>query len=421
MGTTFSNADDVLKDFYWGDKVTPQMITATPLLSEIKTSKESIVSNVGGRQIMFPLRKNYLQGMGARGAGTTLPKARKQQFDKATFAIKKNIVRVEIEGEAWRSTGDAGPKAFLNLIRSEVNDAVESHAKDLNIQLYGDGTGARGVVVDVVPTSGSPVTAAGQHVFQMDDVRGLFPDMLLDVYTTSDVKVNIVSAAAVEVVVDDVDRINNQVTVTWAGTLDVGIEDGDVFYREGSKDLEMMGLDGIINDSTGLASFQGITVSGNSFWEATVLANSGTDRALTTDLMENSFNRVMEQNNMPADCIVTSYTQKRKYEQLLVSDKRFTSTNGRPVLDGGYERLAYNNVGMIFDTDCQEGRMYFLQKKFLKMFQQFGYEWVSSPDKTNIWDRVADYDKYEAVGIFEAEFGCTRRNVHAQLTDLDVT
>lgn len=421
MATTFANADAILKDFYWGDKVHPQMITATPLLSLIKTTKDNIVGNVGGRQVVFPLRKQYLQGLGARGAGETLPKARKQQFAKAQFPIKKNIVRVEIEGEAWRATAGAGPKAFLNLIREEVSDALDSHAKDLNVQLYGDGTGARGAVTDTVPAGSLPLTT-GTATLQMTDVRGLFTDMLLDVYDAGGTKKNVDGGGnAVEIVVDSVDRDLQQITVTVGGTMAVGVVANDLFFREGARNNEMMGLNGIVGDATGLATLQGITVATNPFWEAYVNANGGTPRAVSTDLMERVFNKSMEQDNTPPDCILTDYTQKRKYEQLLVTDKRFVSSNGRPVLDGGYEKLAYNQVPMEFDTDCQAGRMYFLKKKYLKMWQQFGYQWVSSPDKNNIWDRVTDYDKYEAVGIFEAEMGVTRRNVQALLEDLDNT
>ena len=103
-----------------------------------------------------------------------------------------------------------------------------------------------------------------------------------------------------------------------------------------------------------------------------------------------------------------------------MTDKRYVQDRDLPTLDGGYGKLSYNNVPIYFDTDCNASTVYFLQSKHLKLFQQFGYQWVSSPDKSNIWDRKEGFDSYEAVAIYEAEFAATRRNVFSKIVDLDV-
>lgn len=409
MSDTLVTADAILKDWYWGDKVTPQMITATPLLTKIKATKEGIVNDVGGRRVVSPLRVAYGQGLGARSAGDPLPTARNQQFASMNFGMKKMISRVEVLGEAWRSTEGAGPKAFVALLRSSINDALGSHAKELNGTLYRDGSGNRatvsvGIVALGAGLSGNITVANAQYLAQ---------GMLVDFYTGAVVVVN-----GTNVVVNSVDLETGVVNITNpnAGALTVAAADN--LYRAGNKDKEIMGIDGIVGDLSGLATLQGITVATNPFWRAKELDNAGVARALTLDLMQQAFDASRAQTNENPDILVGDFTQERKYANLLVTQRQFRQENSTLKLDGGRASLDFNGVPFMTDTDCQSGRLYFLNSKYLKMFQQFGYQWVTSPDAKFMWSRVAGYDSYEAVAIYEAELAVTRRNTQAKLVDL---
>jgi hypothetical protein len=399
-------ADAILKDWYWGDKVTPQMITATPLLTKVKATKEGIVNDVGGRRVVSPLRVAYGQGLGARSAGDPLPTARNQQFASMNFGMKKMISRVEVLGEAWRSTEGAGPKAFIALLRSSINDALGSHAKELNGTLYRDATGNRATVtlgVVLAPNVPGNITVG--------NAQYLSQGMLADFYTGAVVVVN-----GTNIVVNSVDLETGIVNVT--STLATTITIGDNVYRAGNKDKEIMGIDGIVGDLTGLATLQGITVATNPFWRAKELDNGGVPRALTLDLMQQAFDASRAQTNESPDIMVGDFVQERKYANLLVTQRQFRQENTTLKLDGGRASLDFNGVGFMTDTDCQSGRLYFLNSKYLKMFQQFGYQWVTSPDAKFMWSRVAGFDSYEAVAIYEAELAVTRRNTQAKLVDL---
>lgn len=412
-GTNFTDADAILKDWYHGDKVYPQFIEATELLNAIEGSKEGVVNEVGGRQVIFPLRRGLTQGLGARAQGNNvLPLARRQLLNAVKFPMKKNYARVQVDGDAWRAAM-GNRDSFVNLIREETNVALMSHAKELNFQLYGNGSGLRGTIT-VVHGGGGP----GTFDVEVDDIRGFYEDMLLDAYSNySAGTVRYLTVAGAEIVVNSVDRNTNTINITTPGAAPA-LQVGDGLCRNGNRNAEMMGLDGIVNDASGLASLQNITVATNPWWQAFV-QDPGVPTALTLEQMELAYNAALQQNGMPPDKIFTSFKVKTKYEQLLVNLKRYVKeSNSLPVLDGGYERLSYNNVPMIFDTDCQEDRAYFLQMKQLRMFHQFGYEWVSSPDKKNLWDRVEGLDAYEAVGIYEAELAVYRRNALARIDNI---
>lgn len=407
MADTLVTADAILKDWYWGDKVTPQMVTATPLLSRIKSTKDHIVNDVGGRRVVHPLQVAYGQGQGSRSAGDPLPTARNQQFAVMTFGMKKMVTRVEVQGEAWRATEGAGPKAFVALLRSSINDGLGGHAKELNGVIYRDGTGNRTAVTVGV----GPLAPAASGNITVANAQYLTMGMLVDFYTGA-------APNAVSIQVNSVDLETGVVNITNTGAAPITILANDIVYRAGNKDKELMGLDGLVGDASGLASLQGITVATNPFWRAKELDNGGVPRALTLDLMQQAFDASRSQTNENPDILVCDFTQERKYANLLVAQRQFRQENSPLKLDGGRAGLDFNNVMLMPDTDCQAGRIYFLNSKYLKMFQQFGYQWVTSPDAKFLWSRVAGYDSYEAVAIYEAEFAITRRNTQAKLVDL---
>ena len=90
--------------------------------------------------------------------------------------------------------------------------------------------------------------------------------MLVDIETTA------AASVAVDQEVTDVDRTTNTVTIERTGTAYAitggGAGVGDNLYRAGSKNKEVMGLRGIVDDGSLLASLQGISVAGNRLVES---------------------------------------------------------------------------------------------------------------------------------------------------------
>jgi hypothetical protein len=404
--TTFDSISDaILKEYYVDGKIEPQVITDAVLLKRIEGSgKDIVVDNVGGKYVVFPIQSGLTQGLGARGRGEPNPLPRGQQYKRTYFPLKKLVTRVQIEGEAWRASEGAGKKAFISLLAAEIERGLESHSKDMNGQLYGDGTGKRATV--------STGSVAGQAVtIVVDDARLLWDDMLIDVYAAG-----ATVPKATGLVVTSVDRVGLNVVIEDTGA--VAIAATDFITRNGNYNKEVMGLDGIVNDSTGLASLQGITVASALYWQALNLANGGAARDINKNILSQAYLYSFKQDHTPPNVALCNEVTMRYYEQMLVDEKRFTASNGRPILDAGYERLAYNNIPVEFDTDCQAGRWYFLKTKYIKLFRQTGYRWQLSPDMKNYWKPVEGMDAYEATAYWEGEMATKRRNAHARISDL---
>lgn len=153
---------------------------------------------------------------------------------------------------ASRLTG--GPRAFVNGTSYIVESLVQSFAAIMEqIHWYGGmGLGR------VTPTA--PQIAANQLVIANAEwAPGIWvggEGMLLDVYTTANVKV-----ASVEVT--QVDITNKTLTVSSAAALTAATE--YVLYRKGSFGLESVGAHSILNNSTNLF---GIDAAQRKLWEA---------------------------------------------------------------------------------------------------------------------------------------------------------
>jgi hypothetical protein len=204
----------------------------------------------------------------------------------------------------------------------------------------------------------------------------------------------------------------------------------------------MMGLWGIVNDVspcrcfttngvvaassglTGMNGLQGLPESTYAWWKANLISHSSGryqgQRALTTDLMQKAVDKVEEQLSddlggaLSPSIILTTRAIRRKYVDLLVADKRFVDWK---VMDGGYKVVEFNGIPIVVDNDAHDGEMYFLYEPALQIYQMSDLEWMERDG--NVLDRVSGYDAYEATLFWYAEVGCSRRNVHSLITDLD--
>jgi len=403
-----ATADAILKQYYDNGIIEPQFIKETPTLSQIEGSNQGVVMDgVGGAQVVFPLFDAPTQGLGARGFGEPNPKPRSQQYVKCNFPVRKHVARVRIQGELWRASLNAGPKAFASLITTETENQYIGFAKDMNAILLNNSVDGQRCTVTTGSAGGTGVSII------VDKTQSMFDDMMIDVYTAGGLQ------KATEIVVTSVDRDTN--TLVLEDTAGVVIAATDVIYRNGNKGKEIAGFPLIVNDTSGVATLQGVSVADHARWRSLVLSNGGTARPLTLDLLEQAFLKSFQQDHTPPDLIVMNADQRRAYANLLVPDKRFTIVNGGKKtvdMDGGYANLSYNEVSITSDWDAPLTQVLIAKKKYLKLYRQTGFRWMASPDMKNIWMPVQGMDAYEATAYWEGEFATKRRNAHVRITDL---
>ena len=407
MVTTQEVGSAVLKRLYEGDGAHEQMRDFNPTLKQFESSKDDIE---GGSTVYFPLQKQYQQGIGARSEEQDLPVPGKSNYIACDFPLKKLCFSVQITTSAWMKSKAKGVASFVDLLTEQGTDVLGGHYRDMNWQLYGDGTGLRTLVngaVDGPDDDGVTIT--------VDSTKGLFEGMLIDFFIPGAAANNPLQVGAE---ITGVDNLNLQITVA---SINQNIPDNSSIYRSGNRDNEIMGMGGFISDLSGPAVVQGITVADQPTWRANDLDNGGTARDLTRDLLDQAWRAGGSVDQRRPDMVFASLLQARKYAMTQVFKDQYEKSDkgGRITLDAGYEFLKVYNKALVEDDDCPNDRMYFVRTKgVLKMWALGKPQFVRSPDDKGMWYRLAGKPYFRADGEHFLEFGGYRRNNQTVLRDL---
>lgn len=124
---------------------------------------------------------------------------------------------------------------------------------------------------------------------------------------------------------------------------------------------EIMGLAGLIDDSTNVTTLQGISRSTYIWWKSYV-DSSPTQRSLTDALMHTTFLEAKKKGN--PKYALTHFDVYSAYGQLLSPDRRYSTTM---TLKGGFTGVGFNDIPIVADYDCPYDEMYFIDPLVLSV------------------------------------------------------
>ena len=403
-------ASNILKTRYIGP-IREQLNNGTILMSRIM--KDTSTQSVSGKSFTVPLHtsRNRTAGRGTSDGGA-LQTAATQGYDVAVVPNKYQYAVIEVTGPTVAATKDnAG--AFVQALDSEINGAVRDMKRAMNRQMHSDGTDRLAVW-----TGADDATTAN-----VDDGRGNYFVHLQSGATTCDV-IDYSSGSTGTVLGNSIaltlgGSSSAGYTVAWsAGTIS-GTADNDYVVLEDSLGYQLMGLDGIISTGDPLllsAGLHGLAAASNSWWQSQVVSNSGTNRALTLELMQQPLDLIAtnsDYTDQDVEFLMSSYGVRAKYIAQLVADKRHVNTMN---LDGGFKGVEFNGIPLVPDPQCKKNRIYYIVPECLKIFRTSDFDWMSK-DGSQL-ARVDGYDKYRAVLYHYGDLACVCRNGLGLLDDL---
>ena len=404
-GQTLALFDAVLKEDYLGP-IRDQINNATVLLKRLERNEEDVV----GTKAVVPLHTARNSGVGARADGAALPTAGYQEYTEANYNCKYNYGRIQVTGPTIAaSSKDRG--AFVKVVDAEIQGMVKDLKDDLNRQLHGNGTGTL-CLLSADPGTGAvtyvDVDTPGTQYIQ----KGMAFDICDPTGATAGANRGTASTGIV------VTQKTSSTRITFASnTFDAAVADNDAVVRKGSWLNEMMGLNGIVNNAdpvTSVLYVGGIVraTAGNEFWDAYVSSNSGTNRALTLELMQTVWDGVEEEGG-EISMMMTSRAVRRKYVTLVKADGR---TVNNMDIDGGFDAVEYNGKPLFVDKHCLPNKIYFLDESTLAIYRMSDLDWMDKDGA--ILSRVTGYDAYEAVLYMYATLGCSACNRNGVLADI---
>ena len=402
MGSNLTSINATLKEVYEGS-TREQLFDETVLLKRVQRSNDGISNETNGKYVTFPVHVGRNGGLGSRNESEVLPTAGAQQYDAARLSLKSGYLGIELTGHAI-DMSDTNPKAFLKALDAEMERGRVDFQKDLNRQLYGDGTGAITTVRSVVTSTTIPVA----------DAKLFWPNAdVVDVITAPS---TVVATARTVLSVDTTPGAN---TITVSGAAIGPTVVGQLIVRTGSVNREMTGLAAIIANSGILYNINPATTPE---WKSEVNSNGGTARALSENLMIQLVDRVRRRGGKTT-AIITDDGSYRSYWNLLAQLRGFVNSQD---FTGGFKGLAFaagnQEIPIVPDYDAPAGKMQFINEDDITYYRDEDIHWLDRDGsilKQKIDQATAGrYDVWQAHMVERHELGIGRRNTHALLSDL---
>ena len=400
MTVTMSTLSAITKEVYEGS-LRKQLNDEVKTLRRIERSSNGVTSTVGGKYVTFPIHYGRNGGIGARNEMEDLPAAGQQATAAAQIGLKYQYGSIALSGQTLRLV-DSNYQAFISALELETNGLKTDLAKNLNQQVYRDGSGTLATfsAVGAVAT----ITVGTQYV------RNFTVGTVVDTYTGT----TLTDAGKV------VTGVNwSAGTVTFGSAVTSGVTS---LVRAGSYNKEWTGL-GKIVDSSG--TLYNIDPSNVDVWRS-VVDTSVSDRALTEGRLISNIDAVAE-NGGKTSVMFTTKGVRRSYFALLVQQRQFVNTSREnKSFEGGFVGLAFTTdegeVPIVTDVDCPKGHIFGLSEKNIKVYRES--DWSFMNEDGNMWVRVPGSvagtwkDAYSATMFQYSELGTDRRNVHFKIDHL---
>ena len=377
---TITNAEKALKSFYL-DVIAHQLnMECNPFYAKIKRSE----NNVYGKEVRKPAIYGINGGISAGSEDGALPSAAGNKYAQLVSTLKNLYGSIEISDKAIRA-GESSAGAFVNLLSAEMDGLLRSAKFNFSRMLYGNGSGE----LCKVTQSSLAVTNV-----MVDSVRNLAIGMVVDIIgaSTSFKGVTIIDIYGNTVVVDKMCNVN----------------EGDVFYVQGSQNKEITGLEAIFAPT---GTLYGLSKEANPWLKAYTAADTG---EISDAKIQAAIDHVEEKTGSKVDIALCSYGVRRAYAAALENTKRNVNVTE---LEGGYRAISYAGMPIVADRFVPEGTMYLLSSGDFELHQLCDWRWLEG-ENGGILRQIPGKPVFGATLVKYAELMCSRPGGQARLTGI---
>lgn len=372
---TLSSAENVLKDVYLG-VIADQINTKTnPLFSRIKRSSRNIV----GKEVRVVAPIGINGGIMAGSETSELPEGVDTPYLSFVAPLKNLYGRFEISDKAIRCAS-SDVNSFVNLLQDGMDSLLKASIFNLSRMIYGDGTGCLATIT------------YGESGISIDYVDAVAPGMYVDIYNGS-------TLVASNILVKNVDKATKIVTL---GNLPSGVilATGYKFYAHNSKDNEIIGLRGIVGNST----LYGVNKTDYPIMNAmTYTGNTGD--AFDEDFVQKIIDE-LEMNGTAVNFINCSYELKRVYQRYLTLYKKNIEYT---TLEDGMKVLTHFGTPIVPTSQVGADECYFLNTDDFAFFELGDWKWLED-ESGRVLKQNATKPAYSATLVKYTELICQKPN-----------
>lgn len=402
MPATINTITPYLKEVYQG-RIREQLNQDVTTLKRITKSGSGVTNEANGKYVTFPVHTRRNSGIGSRLESEALPAPGQQGHAAARVALKYGYGGIQLTGQAI-SLSDTDAKAFAKVLDNEMTGLKNDVQKDLNRQVYGDGTGAIGTVTSATGPLNTLVVGDAR-LFQLGEV--------VDIVTLPN------TVAVAQRTITAINLTTNTLTLSGAA---FSVTVGQIVTRYGSGpsasgNRELTGFAGIVNATSVIYN---IDPAVEPEWTAEVDSNGGTLRAISEGRMIQMADRIRTRGGSTT-VIFQSLGVRRAYFNLLSQTR---STVNEQSFKGGFTGLAFTTdkgeIPIVADVDAPLNTQYYINEDALTYYRDEEWHWMDRDG--SMWKQVrdvnGDYDAYYARLVEYHELGTDRRNTHGKITDI---
>lgn len=369
-----------------------------------------------GRKFVFAAQDTLPQGGGAIGEGDELPEPGSSTVVNMELAMKYHYYTARLSAQVMdAASSDVG--AFADAVKTELNGIRSQLEEDLAVNgLFGDGSGA---LAEVIGSSGY-ISGTGELKLKtqpdpgQNGTRNLRKNMYIQTWAAK-------TGGTVAGAHAKISSINSGGTVTTETGLGIG-NSNYVFRSVGSADPRnkvIMGLRGIVDSGTYVASFQNQARADNSGLRANILGNNGSLRAWSPDLMdEAAMEGVLNGGGKSPSAIYSPLEIQRRAASYLRADRQFDMSV--KTLDGGYKAVTWTTperqIPWFWDRFCIPNRVDFVCEEDLFLAIQQDISFADNDGRT--WRYTDRKDAVEAWLRTWRNLGARACNNHTSLQDI---
>jgi hypothetical protein len=310
--------------------------------------------------------------------GGTIPTPLDMDTAEATFSLQEYVAAYNV---SWKLIQDSRNDkfAFQQAITMLDEGLRRRIMRNLNSDLIGTGKG------ELFTITGADVSTVVTSKYLPRVEKGMIVDVVDE--TDDDTKVgDSLTVEAVDPIARTVD-LSGALSGEAAGDYGVIQDTTDV---TSSQNYHSNGLLGIIDDANPAAVVGNYgnlnrSTAGNEFWKSVVLSNSGTNRALSEDLLLQAQDAVREKGGGQLTQWLSNLPIVRRYHEILASERYF-ALSSPGTLSGGIGRKN-------FGADSKDGKT---------PYEFSGIPWHVDPYFTNNTIVGLD-DKHFFLGVGENE------------------
>lgn len=365
--------------------------------------------------------RNYA-GVMATGESGLLGSAGNQSVDQLSIPFRDIKGRFGITLEVIEAAASS-KAAAVPALEFERNRLVEDIERQSNRQFWGSGAGTLAVISAGATSATQSLKNPGGVAGTVNPARFVQPGMVVADLTGNTINsvttVNSVNQSAGTIV------LASSITTTTNDTLALGSTDGT--NNNSSNNIEMMGLNGIVDSSTYLSTIFGLTRSSKPFFQSGVVTGAG---ALSEDFLYRQIHDRWVVSGKRISDFYTGPDVVREYIKLTQPDRRYMGGDLKSP-DAGVANAAINDnesgltfcgIPLTVDKDAPYGSLFGLVLDHLFVAYLNEGQWEDFGGSTGqVLRFVSNKTNYEGVFYRFLNMYSDRGNVHFRVDGITTT